>query len=175
VKAEAASAREGTVKSRSVLAAVLLACAALASAQSGVGLGVAVGTTFPQGSTNDIEFDDWQPSLNWGFYVDIPLISTFHVTPSAELYKFGDENATDMALAFKFIVPLTRLDFYAGFVPGLTVTGSTTSPHIGVVAGGALILVSNLDWFVQGKYKFVFEGDENVRVLHLNAGLLFRF
>jgi hypothetical protein len=35
--------------------------------------------------------------------------------------------------------------------------------------------VSNLDWFVQGKYKFVFEGDENVRVLHLNAGLLFRF
>ena len=157
------------------VAAALVLTAALAAAQSGVGLGVSVGTTFPQNSTDDISFDDWEPGFNWGFYVDIPLLSTFHITPSAELYKLGDENATDMALAFKFIVPLSRLDFYAGFVPGLTATGSTTSIHIGVLAGGAFLLTGNLDWFVQGKYKFVFEGDENIRVLHLNAGFLFRF
>jgi hypothetical protein len=159
----------------STAALALVLTGALAAAQAGVGLGVAIGTAFPQGSTNDIAFDDWEPSLNWGFYVDIPLVSTFNVTPSAELYKLGDENATDMALAFKFIVPLTQLDFYLGFVPGLTVTGSSTSPHIGLVAGGAFVLVSNLDWFVQGKYKFVFDGSENIRVLHLNTGILFRF
>ncbi len=157
------------------VAVALVMTGALAAAQSGAGLGVAVGTTFPQNSTDDVSFDDWQPSFDWGFYVDLPLLSTFHITPSAELYKFGDENATDMALAFKFIVPLSHLDFYAGFVPGLTATGSTTSIHIGVLAGAAFVLVSNLDWFVQGKYTFVFEGDENIRVLHLNAGLLFRF
>lgn len=159
----------------SIVALALVAGAGMAAAQGAVGLGVAVGTTLPQNSTDDISFDDWEPAFDWGFYVDIPLLSTFHITPSAELYKFGDENATDMALAFKFIVPLSSLDFYAGFVPGLTATGSTTSVHIGVVAGAAFVLVSNLDWFVQGKYKFVFEGDENIRVLHLNAGLLFRF
>ncbi len=166
-----------TMKARVLwmVAAALVTAAGAAGAQSGVGLGVAVGTTFPQNSTDDISFDDWDPSVNWGFYVDIPLLSSFHITPSAELYKLGDENATDMALAFKFIVPLSHLDFYAGFVPGLTATGSTTSIHIGVVAGAAFVLVSNVDWFVQGKYKFVFEGGENIRVLHLNAGLLFRF
>ena len=45
-------------------------------------------------------------SFAYGFYVDIPLISTFHITPSSELYKFADQNATDFDLAFKFIIPL---------------------------------------------------------------------
>ena len=158
-----------------VVAAVMLVAAGALAAQSGVGLGVSVGAAFPQGSTADIASDDWEPSLNWGFYVNIPLLSSFAITPSSELYKLGEENATDMALSFKFIVPLPRFDLYAGFVPGLTAVGSRTAPHVGAVAGGSFALVSNLDMFVQGKYKILFDGSENMRVLHLNAGVLFRF
>jgi hypothetical protein len=163
------------MRAKILAAAVLAAAAASLHAQSGVGLGVSVGTTLPQGATTDISSSDWKPSLNWGFYVDIPLLSTFNITPSSELYKLGDENATDMSLAFKFIVPLPGFDFYAGFVPGLTAVSSSTAPHVGVVAGGAFVLVSNLDMFVQAKYKILFDGDENIRVLHVNAGVLFRF
>ena len=148
--------------------------AAQASGDS-VGLGLSLGPTFPQGSTAQIPSTDWQTSFDWGFYVNIPLIYTFHLTPSAELYKFGNQNATDMAIAFKFIVPLSRFDLYAGFVPGLTTVANVTAFHVGALAGFSLKLVSNLDFFTQVKYKFLFEGDQNIRVLHVNAGVLFNF
>ena len=147
-----------------------------AQAQSGpIGLGIALGAAFPAGSTPAIPSTDWRGSFNWGFYVNIPLIYTFHLTPSAELYKLAEQNATDMAIAFKFIVPLSRFDLYAGAVPGLTAVGDVTAAHVGVLAGTSFRLVSNLDVFVQGKYKWVFQGEQNIRVLHVNAGLLFNF
>ena len=101
--------------------------------RSSVGLGVSVGAAWPQASSDHVsvgslpEIDDWATSFNWGFYVDIPIIWTFHITPSAELYKFGDENATDIALAFKFIIPVWKLDLYVGCVPGLTAVGNDTA------------------------------------------------
>jgi hypothetical protein len=140
-----------------------------------VGLGISVGAAFPQGTTDSISSTDWKTSLNWGFYVNIPLIYTFHLTPSSELYKFDGQNATDMSIAFKFIVPLSRFDLYAGFVPGLTAVTDVTAPHVGVLVGGNFPLISNLDFFIQGKYKWLFEGGENLRVLHANVGVLFNF
>ena len=140
-----------------------------------VGLGISAGITFPQGNTPEIPSTDWKAALNWGFYVNIPLIYTFHLTPSSELYKFEDQNATDMSIAFKFIVPLYRLDLYAGFVPGLTAIGEVTALHVGLLVGGNFPLISNLDFFVQGKYKWLFEGGENLKVLHANVGVLFNF
>ena len=160
-----------------VLTIILAFSIPLASHAAGdsVGLGISVGAAFPQGNTGSISSTDWKTSLNWGFYVNIPLIYTFHLTPSAELYKFDDQNATDMSIAFKFIVPLSRFDLYAGFVPGLTAVTDVTALHVGILAGGSFPLISNLDVFVQGKYKFLFEGGENLKVLHVNVGILFNF
>jgi hypothetical protein len=165
---------------RLVLLAMIAAVATVApvwSQASGdsVGLGIAVGATFPQGSTSGIPSTDWKTSLNWGFYVNIPLIYTFHLTPSSELYKFEDQNATDMSIAFKFIVPLSRFDLYVGFVPGLTAVADVTAAHVGIVGGGNFPLISNLDMFVQGKYKLVFQDGDNIKVLHVNVGVLFNF
>jgi hypothetical protein len=165
---------------RTVLAIAVLAVAMsfpLAARASGdsVGLGLSLGVALPQGSTANIPSSDWQPSFDWGFYVNIPLIATFHLTPSAELYKFADQNATDMAIAFKFIVPLSRLDLYAGFVPGLTTVSDVTAFHVGALAGCSFRLISNLDIFTQVKYIFLFEGDQNIRGLRINAGILFKF
>lgn len=145
------------------------------ASDSSVGLGLSLGVAFPQGSTDRIPSTDWKTSFNWGFFVNIPLIYTFHLTPSSELYKLGNQNATDMALAFKFIVPLSRFNLYLGFVPGLTTVADVIAPHLGVLAGGSFNLISNLDLFVQAKYKFLFEGDQNIRALHANAGVLFNF
>jgi hypothetical protein len=157
-----------------VILAVSIPVASQAVGDS-VGLGIAVGATFPQGDTDKISSTDWKTNLNWGFYVNIPLIYTFHLTPSSELYKFEDQNAMDMSIAFKFVVPLSTFALYAGFVPGVTAVTDVIAPHIGILVGGNFALISNLDIFVQGKYKFLFEGDENIRVLHVNAGILFNF
>ena len=160
-----------------VMLAMVIAVTPLSSQASGgsVGLGISAGITFPQGNTPEIPSTDWKAALNWGFYVNIPLIYTFHLTPSSELYKFEDQNATDMAIAFKFIVPLSRFDLYAGFVPGLTAVGESTALHVGLLVGANFPLISNLDIFVQGKYKWLFEGGENLKVLHANVGILFNF
>jgi hypothetical protein len=157
---------------------VMLLLVQLAGAQAAgdsVGLGVSLGAAFPSGSTALIATSSGEASLNWGFFVNIPLIYTFHLAPSAELYKLGAQNATDMDLAFKFIVPLSRFSLYAGVAPGLTAVGEVTALHVGALAGASFNLVSNLDSFLQVKYQWVFEGSRNLRVLHLNAGILFNF
>jgi hypothetical protein len=161
-----------------ILAIGILFVCQLAPAQAAgdsVGLGVSIGMALPSGSTAGIATADGDASLNWGFYVNIPLIYTFHLTPSSELYKLGTQNATDMDVAFKFIVPLSRFSLYAGVAPGLTAVTDVTSFHVGVLAGGSFNLVSNLDSFLQVKYKWIFEGSQNLRVLHINAGILFNF
>lgn len=79
-----------------VVMAMVIAAAPLSSQASGgsVGLGISAGVTFPKGDTPEISSTDWKAALNWGFYVNIPLIYTFHLTPSSELYKFNDQNGT---------------------------------------------------------------------------------
>ena len=147
------------------------------SSSDSVGLGISAGIILPSGDTANISSTDWKTAINWGFYVNIPLIYTFHITPMAELYKFGNKNATDIALGFKFIIPAWVLDLYVGFVPGLTTAGEITAPHVGGVAGCAFNLFSNLDLFIEAKYKVMFnlEEDTNLTVLHANAGILYHF
>ena len=159
-----------------LLLAISLSAPALAdSDKSSVGLGFSLGVAFPEGSYGDFEFDDWDAEFNWGFYVNIPVVWTFHITPSAELYKIGSINATDICMAFKFIIPAWVLDLYVGVAPGLTTAGNETMFNVGGVGGLAFNLFSNLDFFVEAKYKIMFEGDHNIRVLHVNGGVLWHF
>lgn len=159
------------------IVAVLAITALPLSAQSEgtVGLGVFFGVAFPQGSSTDVPSTDWAISANGGYYVNIPLISTFHLTPSSELYKIGAANATDFSLACNFIVPLSDLRIFVGFVPGITAVREKLDIHVGALGGFSLNIVSNLDLFAQVKYIFIFEGNQNIRVLHANAGILFNF
>ena len=159
----------------SVMLCLLILSLSAQSSGDSVGLGVSLGGAFPQGSTDKIASTDWRLSFNWGFYVNIPLIHTFHLTPSSELYQFEDQKATDIALAFKFIVPISSFSLYVGFVPGLTAVSDVIAPHIGVLGGASLNVISNIDLFIQAKYKFLFEAENNIRVLHLNGGILFNF
>ncbi len=159
---------------------LLLTAALPAAAQSSadsVGLGVAVGLAFPQGSTHRTSpARTGKTSFNWGFYVNIPIISTLHLTPSAELYRLDGTNATDISLAFKFIVPLSRFDLYVGLVPGLTAVADVTAPNVGLLAGGSFRLVGNLDLFVQGKYDLGLpRAATNCGCCTLNTGILFVF
>lgn len=168
------------MKGRILLAAgitlgTLLCMPLAAQAESQVGLGVSLGAALAEGSTPNIPNPGGSVSFNWGFYVDIPLLYTFHVTPSSELYRLQGGNATDIDLAFKFIVPLTGMEIFAGIVPGLTAVTTVLDPHIGVLGGVTLRLISNLNVFFQAKYNILFDSGQNLHVFHANAGLLFKF
>lgn len=153
---------------------LLLAVGAFAQNRSGTSLGIMAGGDIAGASTSNVA-SDGQVHLNWGFFVNLPLLQTFHIAPSAELYRFGAANATDFDIAFKFIVPLQGFGLFAGISPGLTAVNTLTAAHVGVLGGGTFGLVSNLDAFALAKYTLVFDGGQNASVWHLNAGILFYF
>ncbi len=162
-----------------LVAALTLVVAAQATAQQDVGLSVHVGAAFPHGSGDSengdskITYEEWAPSFNYGFSVDIPLVETFRLSPFAELYRLNDQNVTDMGIGFNLTVPADQIRFYAGFVPGISAVGDQTLLHLGVEAGTAFPLVANLELFTAAKYKFIFPDDDNIRVLHGRAGIVF--
>ncbi|MBN2695642.1 hypothetical protein JXR93_13355 [bacterium] len=122
---------------------------------------------------------DESSELIWGFYVDIPIISTFHITPSALVYKIGDLSATDISLAFKFKIPLHLLTLYVDFLGGLTQAQFTPedglSTHVGIGGGGYFNFVSNISVFGEVNYKTIIRDDGNIKNYTAMAGLLWSF
>lgn len=159
-----------TIPSLFLLSAFAGAASPRTAEARGVGLGVAAGVAVPDGG--DVDFD---AAFNWGFFVDIPLISTFHITPSTLLYNFNGVDATDVSLNFKFMIPLGLMELFVGVMAGLT-SSAVLDPHAGVLAGASINLLANVDIFAQANYKFVLRDDDTtVRDLQIYAGPLFRF
>lgn len=155
-----------------LMVALTLLLSAVAPAQSeSVALGVGGGTAArgpDAAGLTDFAFA-------WGFYVNIPILPTFHITPSSELYQIDGTYATDVALGFRFAVPMGSTGLYFGVSPGLTASGTETSPHVGALGGVTFPLISNIRGFAQYKYNVLFRGQSNIRYSHLTAGLLFAF
>ncbi len=161
------------MKRMAVLTVLLLvAGAGSVAAQAGsVALGVGAGVAVPARSVDGSR----DTSFAWGFHVNIPILNTLHLSPSSELYQMDGVYATDVALAFKFMVPLRLSALYFGVAPGLTASGSGTTAHVGVLGGFTIRVLSNISGFAQYKYKVLFYDDTNTRVSHVAAGLLFSF
>lgn len=163
------------------VALTMLASAPARADDDGVGLGVAVGASWPV-ATSAIEGGLEGVSFDWGFFVDIPLVSAFHISPSAMLYqlKVSDEwrSVTDVDLNFKFIVPLGFMSVQAGVSAGLTsgadLDANTLTPHGGLLGGVTFNLVSNLEAFVLANYKVLFHDLGKVNDLHTYAGVMIR-
>lgn len=147
-----------------------------AHAKRAVGLGVGAGLAVPTAAA------PFKMAPAFGFYTDIPLISTFHITPSTLVYRLDPKDgstgstATDVSINFKFMIPLGRLDLFGGVTAGLTATNELT-PHVGGLAGASYNIVSNLDVFVNVGYKFLVpkDGGQNVHDIQIFAGPLIRF
>jgi hypothetical protein len=148
---------------------------------SGVKLGVAAGWSYSDVSKENIIKE--HNNLIWGFYVDIPLISTFNIVPSAMLYKVNyldsDLVATDISLSAKFKIPLAKLTLYALGTGGLTQVQLSTqdgiSPHVGIGFGASLNLVSNISFFGEGNYRIILVDDGNIKNYFLSVGILWGF
>lgn len=150
---------------------------ALAGAK-GVGLGVAAGAV-----SSGTELEGFEKSVgtgfSWGFFVDIPLTPTFYISPATTLYELdlglGKRPATDVALNFKFIVPIAAIKLGAGVSAGLTVAEEKYMPHMGALGYLSMNLASNLDGFAMVQYKHLIRDVQAVDDIHAHAGLMFRF
>jgi hypothetical protein len=154
------------------IVAALVVVPSLASAKPSPGLGVFSGFKLHPGGEIDL-------SYNFGFLVDLPLIQTFHICPSADTYKIGDAAVTDLSLAFKFIIPLRGLRPYAAIAPGLTTFGNERDMHLAGSLGTYIQLVANIDLLVGVQYKrMMINDDEDLTKSGQflgQAGVLFRF
>lgn len=165
-----------------LLALLLAAPAAFAQQQSarGVGLGAGVGLAAPFGKVKTADgLKTLSPNFEWGFYVDIPLAYGFHLTPHAELYNVSDKlTATDIGLAFKFIIETPGVRPYFGVQVGDTNLISAQQLNVGGMLGAYIKLVANLEAFVELRYTQVLRDTTvggDVRTVHALAGGLLRF
>src|SRR5262245_51952073 len=118
----------------------------------GVGLGVACGLAY---SPSEVDDEDVGSSFAWGFFVDIPLLATFYLSPAAMLYELdfgnGKQPVTDIDLNFKFIVPVGDLHIGAGVTAGLTAgvpnDDGNYAGHYGLLGYISYNLLANLDAF----------------------------
>jgi hypothetical protein len=167
-----------------VLSVLTLPSLARAGAE-GVGLGVAAGMAYSSSHPELADKDDVIGArFAWGFFVDIPLLSTFYITPSTMLYEldaFGDGThktpITDVDLNFKFIVPMHSVSFGAGLTSGLTVgLEDHYVGHWGLLGQVGFNLVSNLDAFVLAQYKHLMPEDrDDITDVHVYAGGMYHF
>ncbi len=139
-----------------------------AMAKPAPGLGVFSGVKF-----NSV--DDFDLSHNFGFFVDLPLVSTFYLSPTADTYTLGEAAVTDLTLAFKFVIPLRGWAPYLGVLPGLSTVSNDRHFIIGGAGGAYIHLVANLSLLVQVEYKQIFKDEIEGGTVHGQGGLLFRF
>jgi hypothetical protein len=159
-----------------VIASLGSASRAQATDPSGVGLGVAAGANLA-----DAENVDLDTSFSWGFFVDIPLLETFYITPAATVYEIdagsGKAALTDIDLNFKFIIPLGGMSLGAGVTAGLTTGLGSYEGHFGLLAYFGFKLVPNFELFALGQYKRLpTSGDvPDYNNINVFAGGMFRF
>jgi hypothetical protein len=147
-----------------------------------VGLGVAAGLSFSPTevqSARSVEATRVGEGFTWGFFVDIPLLETFYLSPAAMLYELdlgnGRKPVTDIDLNFKFIVPLSAARIGTGFNIGLTNSEQEYQAHVGALGYFAWNFLSNLDVFVLVTYKRLFrDPGPDIDNLHTHAGVMFR-
>lgn len=160
-----------------VLALLLSPTVARADAES-VGLGIAGGVSY---SPSQVQSGNIAGAgFAWGFFVDIPLITTFYISPAAMLYQLnlgnGGEPATDIDLNFKFIVPLGAFRLGFGINVGITSVERSYHPHIGALGYFSWNFVSNLDAFFMLQYKRLFrDPGSDLDNIHNYLGVMFRF
>jgi hypothetical protein len=162
-------------------AAVTLPTLARASPE-GVGLGVAAGMAYSDSQPDPDRDDVIGARFAWGFFVDIPLLETFYITPSTMLYEIdaygeGSTPVTDVDISFKFIVPTSAMSFGAGLTAGLSVgIEPEYVPHWGLLGYVSFNMVANLDGFVLVQYKHLMpEENDDIDDLHAFAGMMFHF
>ena len=134
---------------------------------SSVALGITTGPMLNTSSRGT------EASFSGGFYTDIPLLDTFHITPSTTVYRTNNQSQTDISINFKFVVPANKFRIMTGISAGLT-SNDTLIPHVGVFGGASFHFVSNLDWFVNVSYLHQFSQPTSHSV-GITTGPLFRF
>lgn len=145
-----------------------------------VGLGVAAGLQYsPTALGQGTLVQTPGQSFAWGFFVDIPLVDTFYISPATILYELdlgtGKKPVTDIDLNFKFIIPLSILRLGVGGTVGLSNMESMYRTHVGFLGYAALNLLSNVDVFVMLQYKRLFRDTVSINDLHGFLGGMFHF
>ncbi len=148
-----------------------------------VGVGLVAGAAFPFANNEDYAITE-----SWGFYVDIPVISTFHISPATTLYRLdhkkngdiGNKGITDISLNFKFVIPLPGWKIWLAALMGISnghfKNGDFIQPHVGGNTGFSYRVVSNLDILLSAQYKLIIDGDQrNINMIQSMAGLQFNF
>jgi len=156
------------------------------SSARGVSLGLLGGVNW-QINDGDRTLSDLSEA--YGFFVDIPIISTFYIAPEALIYRINfikgsqpdgeyGRGITELTLNFKFILPLGAHRFSLGMRGGAVVGAQAAndfpmSGHFGAMAGYDFNFLKNLGFVTRVIYDFVPIKQGNLHKLFALIGLRF--
>ncbi len=145
----------------------------------GVGLGVAGGLAYSPTTLRGFDTFKDKASHAWGFFVDIPLLPTFYISPAAMLYEAnlgkGKQPITDIDLNFKFIAPVWKLKLGVGALGGVSNAEGSYRAHVGGLGYAAYNVFGNIDIFTMIQYKYLFRINQDTHNIHTFLGGMFYF
>jgi hypothetical protein len=139
--------------------------------QAKAGIGLLGGLVFPVESRHDTA---WAGA----YVIDIPLFSSFHLAPYAELYKLtadgsGGTYVSDVGMGFNFMLRTRPIKPFGGFTVGATPMGSDLRLDVGFQAGLQWKIVSNFSLLFLGRYNIAIGDNGNLKRIHALAGIQF--
>jgi len=165
---------------------MILAPATASADAQGTSLGVEGGVSW---QINDANSELADISEAYGFFVDLPLTSTFYISPETVFYRHniitsgntdGDfgSGVTDLSLNFKFIVPLGKSKLSVAMRGGATngirsESGFPMTVHFGFSAGYMYNFISNLAFTTKVMWTFMPSEQGNLYRLFGMIGLRF--
>jgi hypothetical protein len=145
----------------------------------GVGLGVAGGLAYNATTLQGFNTFKDKASHAWGFFVDIPLLTTFYISPSAMLYETnlgkGKQPVTDIDLNFKFIAPVWKMKLGVGVLGGVSNAEGAYRGHFGGLGYVSYNVFANIDVFAMMQYKYLVRVHQDTHNLHTFLGGMFYF
>jgi hypothetical protein len=157
---------------RSALLAVafLFALAPFARAETDLAIGLlghgAVGNLADNGQGHN-----WDLGGGGALLVEVPLMKSFHVSPSATFSRMGGVASSETAVVFKYVLPLPTFALFLGLGPCAEVRNDYFHPGLVAEAGFWTHLFGSVAFLAQTRFA-EYSGDAYRESFQVGAGLL---
>lgn len=131
---------------------------------------------FASGMTSNISQKGFGPSWDvgggGGFFVELPLMKSFHLSPGARFERCGALMSSEMDMNLRFVIPTEDVALFFALGPGVQTHDNRLHGVLSVGLGAWTRLAGDVAFFGEGRFA-EYMGAGYREVFGLSGGLLF--